>query len=110
MLQTWVALPEKDEEANPSFTNYKPEALPVVTDTGVWMRLIAGEAFGLKSMVKTHSPLFYMHVLLEKNARFGLPKEHSERGIYIANGSIEVSEKDILPGKCWFLQRVQIHL
>src|SRR5690606_35084772 len=25
MIQTWVALPEKDEEADPSFVNYKPE-------------------------------------------------------------------------------------
>lgn len=91
MLQTWVALPEKDEEANPAFTNYKPEALPTFTDTGVWMRLIAGNAFGLKSEAKTHSPLFYIHVLLDKGAHFGLPKEHSERGIYIANGSLEVS-------------------
>ena len=28
---------------------------------------------------------------LEKDARFGLPKEHSERGVYIAKGIIEVS-------------------
>ena len=47
MIQTWVALPEKDEEANPAFHNYKPEQLPVFTDSGVWMRLIAGDAFGL---------------------------------------------------------------
>jgi redox-sensitive bicupin YhaK (pirin superfamily) len=42
MLQTWVALPEKDEEADPAFNNYKPEQLPIFTDTGIWMRLIAG--------------------------------------------------------------------
>src|SRR5690348_665824 len=29
MIQTWVALPEKDEEAAPAFNNYKPEELPV---------------------------------------------------------------------------------
>src|SRR6478735_7547019 len=46
MIQTWVALPEKDEEASPTFTNYQPEKLPVFTETGVWMRLIAGDAFG----------------------------------------------------------------
>jgi redox-sensitive bicupin YhaK (pirin superfamily) len=91
MIQTWVALPEKDEEAMPSFDNYKPEVLPIFTDTGIWMRLIAGNAFGLKSTVKTHSPLYYLHVVLEKGARFGLPKEHSERGIYIVKGNIEVS-------------------
>lgn len=90
MMQTWVALPEKDEEAMPSFDNYSSEQLPIFTETGVWMRLIAGNAYGLKNDVKTHSPLFYLHVVLNKDARFGLPKEHSERGIYIAKGSVEV--------------------
>ena len=74
MLQTWVALPEKDEESNPSFNNYTPDRLPVFTDQDVWMRLIAGDAYGLKNDVKTNSPLFYLHVALRKNARFGLPK------------------------------------
>lgn len=99
MIQTWVALPEKDEEAMPSFDNYKPDVLPIFTDTGVWMRLIAGNAFGLKSTVKTHSPLYYLHVVLEKGARFGLPNEHSERGIYIAKGSVEVSGKTYTAGQ-----------
>src|ERR1043166_2390301 len=35
MLQTWVALPEKDEESDPSFRNYRKEELPVVTNEGV---------------------------------------------------------------------------
>ncbi len=91
MIQTWVALPEKDEESSPSFTNYVPEQLPVFTEKGVWMRLIAGNAFGLSNTVKTNSPLFYLHVVLDKGAKFGLPKEHSERGFYIAKGSVELS-------------------
>ena len=90
MIQTWVALPERDEEAAPTFFNYTPEQLPVFTEKGVWMRLIAGDAYGLRNEVKTHSPLFYLHVVLEAGARFGLPKEHSERGFYIAKGSVEV--------------------
>jgi redox-sensitive bicupin YhaK (pirin superfamily) len=91
MIQTWVALPERDEESMPSFDNYKPEQLPVFTDKGIWMRLIAGNAFGLRNDVKTHSPLFYLHVVLEPGARMGLPKEHSERAIYITKGSVELS-------------------
>ncbi len=90
MIQTWVALPEKDEEAAPTFHNYVPEQLPVFTDTGVWMRLIAGNAYGLRNDVETNSPLFYLHVVLQKGARFGLPKEHSERGFYIVKGSVEL--------------------
>src|SRR5712672_296187 len=91
MIQTWVALPEKDEEANPSFNNYVPEQLPIFTDTGIWMRLIAGDAYGLRNDVKTSSPLFYLHVVLQQGATFGLPKEHTERGFYIVKGSIEVA-------------------
>ena len=105
MIQTWVALPEKDEESMPAFNNYKPDVLPVFTDTGVWMRLIAGNAFGLKCNVKTLSPLFYLHVELEKVARFGLPAEHTERGVYVAKGSIEVSGKTYTPGQMLVFNR-----
>ena len=91
MIQTWVALPEKDEETAPSFNNYSPGQLPVFTDKGIWMRLIAGNAYGLRNNVKTNSPLFYLHVVLQQGAIFALPKEHSERGFYIVKGSIEVS-------------------
>jgi redox-sensitive bicupin YhaK (pirin superfamily) len=91
MIQTWVALPVKDEETAPSFNNYNPEQLPVFTDKGVWMRLIAGNAYGLQGNVKTNSSLFYLHVVLQQGAIFELPKEHSERGFYIVKGSVEIS-------------------
>jgi redox-sensitive bicupin YhaK (pirin superfamily) len=90
MIQTWVALPEKEEEAEPTFTNFKAHQLPIFTDTGIWMRLIAGEAFGLKNGLETTSPLFYLHVVLEKNARFGIPVGYSERGVYVVKGQITV--------------------
>lgn len=105
MIQTWVALPERDEEAAPSFRNYTPEQLPVFTETGVWMRLIAGNAYGLRNDVTTHSPLFYLHVVLTRGARFGLPKEHSERGVYIAKGSLEVNGQTYRDGQLLVFSR-----
>lgn len=99
MIQTWVALPERDEENDPSFNNYTPDQLPVFTDSGIWMRLIAGEAYGLKNNVPTASPLFYLHVVLKKSATFGLPQGHSERGIYIVKGSVEVNHTTYSAGK-----------
>lgn len=91
MLQTWVALPKSVEESEPSFENYKPNQLPVYTDKGVWMRLIAGNAYGLKSDVAVHSPLFYLHVKLETGAKINLPTGHTERAIYITSGELELS-------------------
>ncbi len=99
MIQTWVALPEKDEESEPAFENYKSDVLPVYTDKGIWMRLIAGDAFGLRNDVKTHSPLFYVHTLLDAGARFTLPTGRSERAVYVAKGSIEVSGRMYEPGQ-----------
>lgn len=99
LIQTWVALPEKDEEADPTFVNYQQEELPVFTDKGVWMRLIAGDAYGLTNKVKTHSPLFYLHVVLDPGARFGLPQGYSERAIYLAKGSVEVAGRTYAAGQ-----------
>lgn len=89
MIQTWVALPEKDEEVEPSFFNYQKDRLPVFEEKGIWMRQIAGEAYGLKSNVPTHSPLFYLHVELQAGHHLEIPNGYEERGIYIAKGSVE---------------------
>lgn len=94
-----MALPEKDEEADPTFVNYQQEELPVFTDKGVWMRLIAGDAYGLTNKVKTHSPLFNLHVVLEQGARFALPQGYSERAIYLAKGSVEVAGRVYAAGQ-----------
>lgn len=99
MIQTWVALPEKDEEVAPSFDNYKPDQLPIYTDTGIWMRLIAGNAYGLQSAVKTHSPLFYIHVKLDKGTKMELPPEYQEKAFYIAKGQLEISGKSYSKGQ-----------
>lgn len=99
MLQTWVALPKSVEENDPTFINYKPDQLPVYTDKGVWMRLIAGNAYGLGNKVAIHSPLFYLHLKLEAGAKIDLPTEHSERAIYITSGRLELSGRTYSNGQ-----------
>jgi redox-sensitive bicupin YhaK (pirin superfamily) len=91
MLQTWVALPEKDEESNPTFKNYGEKELPVAVDEKIWMRVIAGEAYGIKSHVATHSPLFYIHMVLKPFSKITLPVNYTERAIYIVKGSVDVN-------------------
>ncbi len=99
MIQTWVALPEKSEESDPSFDNYKAEVLPIFTDKGIWMRLIAGNAFGLANDVTTHSPLFYVHTNLDAGTRFTIPTGYSERAIYVAKGDVEVAGRTYETGQ-----------
>jgi redox-sensitive bicupin YhaK (pirin superfamily) len=88
-IQSWVALPDGEEETAPAFAHHEGDDLPVHSDEGAWVRLLAGEAFGLRSAVKTHSPLFYAHVLMRPGARIALPREYAERAAYLVSGAAE---------------------
>ncbi|HVI24656.1 MAG TPA: pirin family protein [Xanthomonadaceae bacterium] len=88
-IQAWVALPEADEEGDPAFHHYGRDALPVLEDGDAWMRLVAGAAFGARAAVRTHSPLCYLHCVLQPGARLRLPDEYPERAVYVVDGEIE---------------------
>jgi redox-sensitive bicupin YhaK (pirin superfamily) len=89
-IQTWVALPEADEETDPGFWHHGADELPTYEGGGMWARLIVGRAFGAVSPVKTHSPMFYVHWRLDAGAQAELPAEYPERAAYVAQGSVEV--------------------
>mgnify|MGYP006145436847 FL=1 len=99
LMQLWVALPEADEETDPAFTHYPAADLPVHDEAGVWMRLIAGEAYGMKSPVRTHSPLFYLHTEWQPGARLALPGGYSEQAAYVARGEVEYDGVTYVPGQ-----------
>ena len=97
-IQAWVALPKEDEETDPAFAHYGTQDLPVAHETNCWMRLVAGEAYGMKSGVKTHSPMFYLHCDATAGARVQLPDEYSDRAAYVAKGAVEVDGHSYGPG------------
>ena len=88
-IQSWVALPEADEETDPAFDHYDASVLPQLDDGGLRARLVAGTAWGLASPVRTHSPMFYLHCELDAGATARLPDDHAERAAYVAVGAIE---------------------
>jgi redox-sensitive bicupin YhaK (pirin superfamily) len=98
-MQSWVALPKEQEETQPEFTHYGSDRLPSSDESGVWMRVIAGEAFGMRADVKTHSPMFYVHCTLAAGARLALPDAYTERAAYVASGSIEAEGQTFSEGQ-----------
>src|SRR5215471_10716239 len=54
-IQAWVALPREHEETAPAFAHHEGDDLPTYASGGLWARLVAGEAFGAKAAVHTHS-------------------------------------------------------
>ena len=90
-IQSWVALPARDEETDPGFFHHAESALPTLDAEGKRVRMITGSLYGLRSPVKTFSEMFYADADLQPGARIPLPAEHEERAIYVAQGSIEIA-------------------
>ena len=98
-IQSWVALPDEDEETDPGFVHHAAQDLPVFEEAGVWARLVAGEAFGRRSRVRTHSPLFYAHLEMTPGSRTALPDRYSERAAFIVDGSVEADGRTFHAGQ-----------
>ena len=86
-IQTWIALPVENEEDEPSFSHH--EGLPTLTESGVHITLVLGDAFGLSSPVPTVSPMFYADVQLSAGRDVTLPSAPDERAMYVVDGMAE---------------------
>ncbi|MDR2216487.1 MAG: pirin family protein [Nevskiaceae bacterium] len=89
-IQAWIALPQSDEEAAPSFVHFDASQLPSRREQGLRIDVIAGAAYGLTSPVATHSPLFYVHLEMATGCSTPMSEGYSERAIYVAQGAIDV--------------------
>jgi len=98
-IQAWVALPEAEEECDPTFAHHDSLDLPSFDERGVWGRLVAGDALGLHAPVKTHSPLFYLHWEFAAQAQAELPADYPERAVYVAAGTIDVGGRRFEEGQ-----------
>jgi redox-sensitive bicupin YhaK (pirin superfamily) len=90
-IQTWVALPERNEDVEAGFEHAAKDALPVISDGGAEVRLILGTGWGARAPVQTFSEMLYAHAELAPGARLPLPVDHEDRGLYVVSGSIEVA-------------------
>jgi len=89
-IQAWMALPLAKEEIEPAFYHYSADELPCYQQEGIRLVLIAGQAFGQRSPIKTESDTFYAELRLDKDTSFVLPADIPERGIYVYEGSITI--------------------
>lgn len=90
-IQSWVALPQADEEIAPAFAHHGRDSLPVLEGDGIHLRLIAGALGGARSPVPVFSAMVYADVRLAPGARLALPGEYEERAVYLLAGSLEIA-------------------
>lgn len=90
-IQSWLALPKEMEEHDPAFAHTDQSALPFIEEDTLSIRLIMGEAYGLKSPVTQHANTLYADAQLKAGAMLELPKHTEERAIYPLGGAVEVA-------------------
>lgn len=88
-IQSWVGLPENDEEAAPHFQNFPADQLPERIEKDVALRMIVGTGFGLTSPVKTFSPILYADARFEAGGSLHYDLEHRERALLVIEGEVE---------------------
>jgi redox-sensitive bicupin YhaK (pirin superfamily) len=90
-IQSWVALPKDREEDAPAFRHHGADDLPIISDGGVLLRVIAGKMFGERSPVETATDMFYGEAVMHPGGAMPLPPVFEERAIYVVSGQIRIA-------------------
>ena len=96
-LQLWAALPADREEDAPSFSHTPAADVPTGERDGVPLRVMMGEAFGLRSPVPTASPTLYVDFALPAGARITVPDAAEERALYGVDAGFQLDGVDVPP-------------
>jgi redox-sensitive bicupin YhaK (pirin superfamily) len=66
-FQLWVNLPKVDKMMRPRYQDIPAASIPeAVTEDGlVKVRVIAGEALGVKAVIDTRTPIYYLHYTIQ---------------------------------------------
>lgn len=97
-LQVWLALPESEEQCEPSYSHHPAASLPSSEAMGVRITLIAGSGLCLESPVPVRSPTLYADLRLAAGANLLIPAEYSERALYLIEGEAEL-DGEALPAQ-----------
>jgi len=98
-IQTWVALPEVDEDRGASFEHHGKNSLPFIEAEGKSLRLIMGRGWGETAPVSTFTDMFYADIVLSAGAKVPLPDDHEDRGLYVTQGSVEIAGETFDAGR-----------
>ncbi|CAD8088866.1 unnamed protein product [Paramecium sonneborni] len=69
-FQLWINLQAKFKMVEPQYQEIKKELIPEAKQNGVLVRVIAGEALGVKGPIYTRTPAFFLDVKLNENSEF----------------------------------------
>jgi redox-sensitive bicupin YhaK (pirin superfamily) len=89
-MQTWLALPDGQEEIAPAFDHVPSDALPLVEHGGASARVLMGTLWGATATTPQHSPTIYADILLEAGGAIAVDSDADERAVMLVGGEAEL--------------------
>ncbi|MGV3513393.1 MAG: pirin family protein [Novosphingobium sp.] len=87
-MQTWLALPDGQEEIAPAFEQVT--ALPLVEDVCVSARIIMGTLWGQTAPTTQHAATIYAEILLAPGGTLPIDAEADERAVMLVGGEASI--------------------
>jgi redox-sensitive bicupin YhaK (pirin superfamily) len=98
-IQSWMALPEDEQECAADFVHYPAAGLPKFEHDGVSVTVIIGEAFGHRSPVEVRAPMLYLELRMPAGASLTLPDGYDECAAYVVDGEVRIDEHNLGEGR-----------
>jgi len=93
-MQTWLALPDGQEEIAPAFDHVAADNLPVIQEAGVHARVLMGTLWGATAATPQHSPTIYADIELTGGS-IPIEAEADERAVMLVAGEAELDGESL---------------
>ncbi len=94
-MQTWLALPEAQEEIDPAFEAVTD--LPIVEDSGAKAWVIMGDLWGKSAKTTTYADTIYAEMLLAPAGSLPIEANADERAVMLVSGEASIDGVALIP-------------
>ncbi len=103
-IQTWLALPDAQEEMDPAFEHVAAERLPMIEGDGVAARVIMGSLWGETAPVTTYAETIYADIALRSGGSIPIDSRADERALYTVHGDAKLDGIPLEPRKLYVMR------
>ena len=103
-IQTWLALPDALEEADPAFEHRAAAALPVIDAGGATARVIMGSLWGAAAPTTAHAGAIYAAIDLQPGAAVPVDASADERAVYLHAGEATLDGVPLVAQRLYVLR------
>jgi redox-sensitive bicupin YhaK (pirin superfamily) len=103
-MQTWLALPDGQEEIDPAFDHVPQGALPLIEDGAARARVLMGTLWGATASTPQHSHTIYADIELGAGGSLPIEPNADERAVMLVGGEAGLDGEPLQPFSLYVLR------